>query len=128
MRSLSILLLGLSACDGGGDFEPDTDPPADLPALCDDAPTVTWDNFGEGFVIEACQACHASTALDRHDAPPTIVFDTEDQVRLLEDLVLEVATGEAPTMPPQGGVSDEDRYLLEVWLTCTSGPSTAAGR
>jgi hypothetical protein len=34
------------------------------------------------------------------------------------DLILGVAVGQEPTMPPRGGVDEEDRYLLEVWLTC----------
>ena len=117
MRSPTALLcLGLAACDGGDAPSKDVVPAE--PAVCEDAPTVTWDNFGAGFVIEACQPCHASATPDRHEAPVTVVFDTEDDAWLWAPQILDIATGEAPTMPPQGGVSDEDRYLLEVWLSC----------
>jgi hypothetical protein len=116
MRWFPPVLL-LAAC-GGGDAPADGEDTADLPAICEDAPVVTWDNFGAGFVKESCQPCHASTAAERHDAPDTVVFDTEHDVQLWSAQILDIATGESPTMPPQGGVSDDDRYLLEVWLTC----------
>jgi uncharacterized membrane protein len=93
-------------------------PPSDLPEICVDAPTVTWANFGAGFITQHCQACHASSTPDRHGAPESVLFDTEEQVWALADRILARAVGEAPTMPPQGGVSEDDIYLLEVWLTC----------
>lgn len=114
-------LLWLVGCDPAeqgedpGDAAPQT---SDQPEICADAPLVTWANFGRGFITQHCQACHASTTLDRHDAPEEITFDTEEQVWALADRILARAVGEAPTMPPQGGVADDDLYLLEVWLTC----------
>jgi len=89
-------------------------------AFCDGAPVTTWDNFGAGFLKENCQPCHASTVPeeDRQLAPTDVTFDTEDDVWSLAEAILLRATGEAPTMPPRGGVSDDDRYRLEVWLTC----------
>lgn len=114
----SVVLLLAAACAA----EP---PPADSgsaapegPAICADAPVVTWDNFGAGFLTQHCDACHASSTLDRHDAPATVAFDSEDEVWQWADRILARTTGEEPTMPPQGGVSEDDRYLLEVWLTC----------
>jgi len=32
-----------------------------------------------------------------------------------------VATGDAPTMPPRGGLSPLDRERLEIWLVCGEG-------
>lgn len=88
---------------------------------CADAPTVTWETWGEGFVTESCQSCHASTSPDRNGAPEDVIFDTEQDVLDRATAVLSVATGESPTMPPEGGVSDDDRALLEIWLTCWGG-------
>lgn len=85
---------------------------------CADAPHVSWESFGAGFVTENCQVCHASTAPDRHDAPADVIFDTPADVWARHDDVLATATGASATMPPQGGVSDDDRYKLEVWLSC----------
>lgn len=127
-----LWLLGCAhgiAAGGGGPGSDDasaadtsTLPPEDtgtaVDPLCVDAPVVTWNNFGEGFLIENCQACHASTAPNRHGAPENVTFDTEDDVRTWKDRILARAAGDAPTMPPMGGTSADDRYLLEVWLTC----------
>jgi uncharacterized membrane protein len=79
---------------------------------------VTWNNFGQGFLIENCQTCHASTSPNRHDAPEEITFDTEADVSRWKDAILDEATGDDPQMPPEGGVTEDDRYKLEVWLTC----------
>ena len=88
------------------------------PEICLDAPVTTWDNFGAGFVTQHCSACHASTTPDRHDAPADVTFDTEEQAWQWAERILARAASETPTMPPQGGVSEDDRYLLEVWLNC----------
>lgn len=84
---------------------------------CAEAPVVTWENFGAGFVTQHCQACHASTSPDRHGAPVAVVFDTEGDVQAWAARVHEraVVLGD---MPPLGGVTDDDRQLLDLWLTC----------
>jgi uncharacterized membrane protein len=109
-----LLPIGLAAC-----ATDDTDDGA-VDALCDGAPVTTWDNFGAGFLKENCQPCHASTVAveDRQFAPVAVTFDTEADVWPLADRILARATGDAPTMPPRGGVTDDDRDRLEVWLTC----------
>lgn len=94
--------------------------------LCDEAPVVTWESFGAGFVTESCQPCHASTSPDRVGAPLDVVFDTEEDVWDQADRVLAVTIGPSPTMPPAGGVSEDDRTLLEIWLTCDSTGQTDA--
>ena len=117
LASLAVLL---SACRfvGGDDSAEDLDT-ADI---CTDAPTVTWNNFGHGFVLENCQGCHASTTPDRYEAPEDVFFDTVEDVWMWSDRILVRATGDDPSMPPSGGVGDDDRTKLEWWLTCaTSG-------
>ncbi len=104
-----------------GDTEPtdmgDTATPDEL--FCADAPLpTTWDNFGRSFVTQHCQPCHASTSLDRQYAPAEVTFDTEEQSWAWADRILARAAADDATMPPQGGVEEDDRYLLEVWLTC----------
>lgn len=113
----AALLVGamlLAGCgeDAGGDSG------APVDDACADAPVITWASWGEGFLIESCQSCHSVHADDRNDAPEAVNFDTLDDVRAWSDRILAVATGDAPIMPPRGGVSDDDRQRLEIWLTC----------
>lgn len=118
MRPVLALLLALAACQGDGTDPSDTSGTADTgPSLCDDAPVVTWENFGSGFTTESCQACHASTATDRQGAPEAVVFDTEEDVLAHADSILGRVI-DTMDMPPQGGVTEDDRYLVEVWLSC----------
>lgn len=108
----------LTACTRGSSSAPTGDTASDQPAICVGAPVVTWDNFGSAFLIQSCDACHAATAPDRQGAPESAVFDTEEQALALADRILARAAGDEPTMPPMGGVSEDDRTLLEIWLTC----------
>ncbi len=108
-----MLLAVLLACTGpAGDSPPDD--------ACADVPVVTWNSFGASFVLHNCQGCHASTAADRHDAPESITFDTVEQTWEFAQLILIVASGDAPTMPPRGGVTDDDRQRLTWWLECAA--------
>lgn len=118
MRYAAIALSLLVGCNGEEDKPEDTGSPTGPEGLCADAPVVTYANFGEGFMTQHCQACHATTTPDRHGAPESVTFDDEASVDQWSDRIVARSLGEEPTMPPQGGVSEDDRYLLEVWLTC----------
>ena len=110
-----LLIVLAGGCDQGA-VEPIILPPPDW---CADAPVTTWNNFGEGFLVENCQPCHASTSVDRHDAPESVTFDTLVDVVAQRARILFKATGDQPDMPPAGGVSEEDRARLEAWLLCS---------
>lgn len=98
------------------------------PLVCDDAPVVTWETFGHGFLIEACHGCHAEGARSRADwraqgLPESSDFETVENAwdwaprilaRVLDD-----------TMPPAAAlaedaqvVSDDDKIRLQWWLIC----------
>lgn len=113
-RAIALTLLAATGC--GASEDPLTAP--DTSACGDDTPVVTWETFGEGFVTTYCQGCHAESAVDRHGAPEDIVFDSEEDVLWVADLVLDVATGDVPSMPPNGGPQEEQRERLTVWLSC----------
>lgn len=109
-RSIGLLLgIGLAGCAG---------PAADDTSFCTDAPIATYETFGKGFMTQNCQTCHASTQTDREGAPDDVAFDTAAAVWALKDRVLARAAIDTPDMPPLGGTTEDDRYLLEVWLTC----------
>lgn len=85
---------------------------------CEDQPTVTYNNFGASFMKESCQGCHASTAPERYGAPESVTFDTVEQCWGWSSRILARSTGADPSMPPAGGVHEDDRLLLEIWLRC----------
>lgn len=88
------------------------------PDFCDDAPTLSWNNFGQGFIREACQGCHATGVPNRYGAPESVVFDSVELTWAQADRVLARASGEYPSMPPLGGTHASDRAKLEYWLLC----------
>lgn len=107
------LLLGLLACQDKAVESAD--------AFCADAPTVTWESHTEALLTQWCQPCHASDAANRHDAPASVTFDTEDDAVRWAERIQAVATGDAPTMPPSIELPEEDLLHLEVWLRCEVG-------
>ena len=82
---------------------------------CSTAPT--YSAWTKGFLSSKCQACHAQTAPDRYGAPDAIFFDsyeaTVERIELLRSSVLD-----RETMPPAGGVTDDEKFLLQRWLDC----------
>ena len=121
MRWLSQLAVGcLLACGGSDDTGTvptglDSGGAAGFP--CDTAPSVTWENWGRAFVTTHCQGCHASTAPDRYGAPENVAFDTLSDLRLWEQRV-RVRVLELEDMPPAGGLTDDEKFLLETLLDC----------
>ena len=109
------------------------DPDQDTDALVDsgnhdaaaDSCDVTWENFGQAFLVTNCQPCHASDTEERFDAPEDVVFDVEEDAELWASRILARSSGSEPTMPPAGGVAESDRALLEEWLTCAYGSVTS---
>jgi uncharacterized membrane protein len=89
--------------------------------FCAEAPIATYSSFGAAFLQENCQSCHASTAPNRNGAPENMHFDDELQASEHYAQILSSAGSETPSMPPRGGVSDEDRSMLQYWLICGEG-------
>ncbi len=90
-------------------------------STCEDAPYADYASFGDGFVVENCQVCHASTVMgeDRIGAPEDVTFDDAASVWAHARRVLDRAGVEPPTMPPEGGTTESDRALLRAWLECS---------
>lgn len=114
-RGFTVGLVLLSAFWGGagcaGSDEDDS-------GYCTDAPAVTYETFGDGFMTQNCRTCHTSGQTVRQGAPDDVNFDDAASVWALKDRVLARAAIDTPTMPPLGGTTEDDRYLLRAWLEC----------
>lgn len=75
-----------------------------------------YENFGAGFMTEHCQGCHADGATDREGAPQAIFFD--DVSSILEHRDTIIYEIEEETMPPAGGITEEERAAAVEWLNC----------
>ncbi len=82
---------------------------------CTNPPTYT--TWTQGFLDGKCQSCHATTAENRHGAPPNVAFDTETMTNEWKDRI-EATILNKESMPPSGGITLEERILLEQWLEC----------
>jgi hypothetical protein len=128
----SIILV---ACSGGGAASPVVspdplqDPSADSPQNgwttlasrpCPENSDLTYENFGEPFLLTWCTGCHSSNlqAGARENAPLNVNFDTVDEVRQLAPKIWLMAGDFNTTMPPAGGPQPDDRTLLGEWLAC----------
>jgi uncharacterized membrane protein len=104
----------LVAC---GEPEPEPVEETDAAPLCETGLDVTWDGWAAGFMLSQCQPCHASETPNRYGAPASVTFDSledcREQAGAIEDAVLTRAS-----MPPAGGITDDERALLARWLDC----------
>lgn len=105
---------------GGTPIQGDTsgDTSGDSGDPCAGVPLVNYATFGQGFMSTHCQGCHASTTANRYGAPEDVVFDTVEQVWEWAPLILVMAVGKEPDMPPAGGVTEDDQTRLRWWLDC----------
>ncbi|MBK9260857.1 MAG: hypothetical protein IPM54_13685 [Polyangiaceae bacterium] len=81
--------------------------------------TLTYDNFGAGFMNAHCQWCHGSEANDRQGAPGEFIFDTQAQVIRHKARIFVRSAAENDSMPP--GPEDpslDERTKLAEWLAC----------
>ena len=118
-RELAVVATIVTGAACGTDSVETPDPPDLPPGACDDS-FLDYQNFGAPFVANWCRGCHSSevpVAMRQH-APADINFDDHATTMQYKDRILVRATGEAPTMPPAGGPSAEERALLVEWLAC----------
>ncbi len=110
--------LGACGNDRGLQGGDDTWDPPDEDAC--KAAFLDYDNFGAPFVVNWCRGCHSSSvpAGMRQQAPLDINFDDADAVRMWGERIAVRAASAAPTMPPAGGPSEEERRLLVEWIAC----------
>ena len=95
----------------------ETDSAPEIPATCETAPEVSWENWGEGFFLTYCNSCHSQVSENRNGAPEDVNFNTYSEVKHWKERI-HVRVLEEGTMPLGGGVYPEDLEMLEVFLAC----------
>ena len=80
----------------------------------------TWTSVGEPFVLTWCGGCHSAALPEerRYGAPMEVNFDSLERVREGGTLLANIALGDAPMMPPAGGVPAAERAAMKKWLDC----------
>lgn len=111
--------LGALGC-GTDSAPPGEDPPGEDPPIACETSYLTYGNFGEPFILDWCRGCHSSSvpAGMRQDAPIDVNFDDAGDLAQWSARIAARSTGAAPTMPPAGGPTAEERALLAEWLAC----------
>jgi hypothetical protein len=91
---------------------------------CPDHSILTYENFGQAFMLTWCVSCHSSVlpAGERAGAPVGIDLDSLDAVRRLADRIWSRSADDNQTMPPLGGIDQETRFRLGEWLGCGTPP------
>ena len=119
-----MLAFLLAACgteftpDMPGDDEPGIDAGV-TPKECETS-YLDYQNFAAAFSADWCRGCHGAAVPEgmRQKAPLGVDFDDLSALRHWSERIQIRATGAAPTMPPAGGPSEEERALLAEWLAC----------
>ncbi len=121
MARVAALLVtaALAACGPDSVFGPPTQ------STCPQGSTLTYENFGKGFMTQYCTKCHSSELVgaDRMGAPSFHDFDTLFGIKAVADHIDETtASGPAATndgMPPDGPFPTlAERKQLGEWIAC----------
>ena len=76
----------------------------------------SYEDWAEGFFLGKCLPCHSQDMRETFGAPDIDMHSFEtilDNLSIIHNSVLE-----SERMPPGGGLSQEERSLLEQWLEC----------
>lgn len=81
--------------------------------------SLTYENFGKGFLDRECNTCHAEGAGYRHGAPEGYAFDTiEGVVEHRARIFVRSATTNVSMPPGPEDPPAEEREKLAEWLAC----------
>lgn len=100
--------------------------PDDSGTVCPPDSHLTWENFGEPFLLTWCTSCHSSHLSgegdpnERQNAPHGSDFDTYAHYLDWAEDVDDRAGGSNTSMPPAGGPTEFERAMLSEWIACGS--------
>ena len=88
-------------------------------------PPLSYGNFGKGLMGRHCTGCHSSLLPEgqRNLAPVGVDLDTWAGVVQWGPRIEARSVGDAPTMPPGGGPTAQERAMLAEWLQCDVLPA-----
>ena len=100
------MALGTAGCSVGKSIHEHPCPPAGT--------SLTYDNFGRGFVAEWCVRCHGGA-----NGYSSRAFTSLDSIRSQRDRIFINAAADNGSMPPgPDGPSQTERNELADWLAC----------
>ena len=81
---------------------------------------LTWESFGEGFMLDHCTGCHSALLEEgqRAGAPLGVDFNTQALVQDQLDRIYARSADDNTTMPPTDTVDTWERAALGEWLAC----------
>ena len=93
----------------------DEPPEGEDTGACVHEPALSYSNFGEAFLAKHCLGCHSSMlpAGLRNSAPVGVDFDVYSGVLTYWERIQARSVGEFASMPPGGGLTEEEKRLLE---------------
>lgn len=129
LRYTLAALIALLCCSCGEDGKQDQ-PPVKRKLTRTTAPTylncptgthLTYENFGEAFMLNYCTGCHSQNlaAEQRAGAPVRVNLDTIADIARWRMMIRVVASdSRTARMPPKMKISNEERKTLREWLDC----------
>ena len=131
----ALIALGLVgfACGGKDDTDPPETDKKEPPPItninprqpvsqseCPAGTVWTWDNMGEGYLLNYCTMCHSSHLEDdaRRSAPVGADFDTPSAVQIWRANIITRIAGDTANMPPSLHVPAAENTRFLNWLNC----------
>ncbi|HEX6278229.1 MAG TPA: hypothetical protein VFZ53_34525 [Polyangiaceae bacterium] len=126
--ALVFLCFSFSCGEGKNDGDPPIDPGPgpSTGSVCPSEETLTYENFGRGFLEAYCTRCHSSelSGSERHGAPAGYNWDLIESVRehaaLIDRMAAAGPIATNTTMPPRDDPAPTvaEREQLGEWLEC----------
>lgn len=129
-----LVIIACNSCGGSEDYDQGESPQIEIEPIktvetkpeptvldCPKGTNLTYDNFGEGFLLNYCTMCHSS-ALDltrRVGAPIEVNFDSADDAALWRaSILVRVDPKATAPMPPAANIDPTEQALMLEWLNC----------